>query len=97
MTRNSTHTEVTLQAWFRRHPTFIDGMRDKDRNRYPVARTLEPSMRLAEGYEAGRQFRTMAPWVTTRDLIKCVNANWWPEEIARPMTAFLLEWNNMFR
>ena len=95
MTRNIKYKEVSLQAWFRGHPTFIDGMRDKDRNRYPKARTLEPNIRLANGYEAGRQFRTIAPWVTTRDLIKCINANFWPREIARPLTAFLTDWNSM--
>lgn len=95
MTRNAMHKKVSLQAWFRTHPTFIDGMRDKDRNRYPKARTLEPDIRLSEGYEAGRQFRTIAPWVTTRDLIECINADFWPGEIARPLKAFLTDWNSM--
>ena len=97
MTRNieHKHKKVSLQAWFRGHPTFIDGMRDKDRNRYPKARTLEPNIRLANGYEAGRQFRTIAPWVTTRDLIECINANFWPIEIKQPLTAFITDWNSM--
>lgn len=95
VTRNVTYRKVSLQTWFRTHPTFIDGMRDKDRNRYPKARTLESNVGLAEGYEAGRQFRTIAPWVTTRDVIKCINAKFWPEEVAQPLSEFLTDWTSM--